>query len=196
MASQAKGYLLVPVWCDDGVIKALVNDDGRLPVSIDGGVAKIDVNLKTSSITLPTQEASPLTSIIAQLETYIGAAYVKQAPIWGYTRAYAEAVIFPCTEAGTKVIATTDVDADYVRVVTNVLCYTSTEAVTLCFLRKITNATVIRLAVNSALGANTPLHNVGDIILKADDYLEFEAAGVVEGTSMRIYASGYEMKIG
>ena len=116
--------------------------------------------------------------------------------LWGYSRAYAEAVVFTCTEAGTKIIATTDVDADYVRVVTSVMCYTSTPAVTLCFLRQKYGATTIRLAVNAALGANTPLHNIGDIILKADDYLEFEAAGTIIGTSMRIYASGYEMKVG
>ena len=43
MTSEAKGLIYVPVWCDSGEIKALVNDDGKLPVVIPAYPTEINV---------------------------------------------------------------------------------------------------------------------------------------------------------
>jgi len=40
MASQAKGYLRVPVWIDSGIVKPIADNAGRIPVSIEAaGIA-------------------------------------------------------------------------------------------------------------------------------------------------------------
>ena len=54
MASEPKGYLVVPVWCDSGIIKAITDNNGRIPVSLGASGITLDVNLESSDITLPT----------------------------------------------------------------------------------------------------------------------------------------------
>lgn len=52
MASVAKGKLIVPVWCDDGEIKPIVDDSGLVPVTMSFAGLTFDVNLESSDITL------------------------------------------------------------------------------------------------------------------------------------------------
>lgn len=52
MGSVAKGKLIVPVWCDDGEIKPIVDDSGLVPVTMSFAGLTFDVNLESSDITL------------------------------------------------------------------------------------------------------------------------------------------------
>lgn len=116
MASDANGRLVVPAWSDDGIVKALVNDDGRIEVTIGEATATLDVNLKSSDITLDVEEQSPLTSIQAQLYAWINSAWHKQPILRGYSgvaRSYLSKV---STGAGATYAETGACPADYIRV--------------------------------------------------------------------------------
>lgn len=79
MVSQPKGLMYVPVWIDDGVVKALVLDSGALPVTETTPLTALDITLKASDITLPVAEQTPLTYIQARLLTYYGASWQAAA---------------------------------------------------------------------------------------------------------------------
>jgi len=83
MVSQAKGMLVVPVWCDDGEIKPIINDDGRILCVLDSSKITLSVNLETSDITLPVAEQSPLSSIQAQSYGWDTSAWHKNPITWG-----------------------------------------------------------------------------------------------------------------
>jgi hypothetical protein len=105
MASDANGALRVPVWSDGGIVKPIVNDDGRLPISVEESLVTQDVNIASSDIdvpvsidaatidvpisieacklTLPVQEQSPLTSIQAQGYGWDLTNWRKLPMIWG-----------------------------------------------------------------------------------------------------------------
>jgi len=85
MTSEPKGYLVLPVWCDSGIIKALVDDDGRIPVQLGGSDLTLDVNLETSDITLPTAEQSPLTYIQARQYGYHDSAWISSGVPLNYS---------------------------------------------------------------------------------------------------------------
>lgn len=85
MASQADGRIVVPVWSDGGVIKALIDDNGRVVVQLAGSDITLDVNIETSDITLPVEEQSPLTNIEARGYGWDGSNWRKNPMIWGYS---------------------------------------------------------------------------------------------------------------
>jgi len=72
MASEAKGLMYIPVWVDDGVIKVLINDAGRMPVEEMSPVTSVDANIFFCEVTLPVSEQTPLTNIQARLYTHYG----------------------------------------------------------------------------------------------------------------------------
>lgn len=51
--SLAEGYLVVPVWSDSGEIKPVIDNDGKIPVTLSGITGTVNVNLESSDITLP-----------------------------------------------------------------------------------------------------------------------------------------------
>lgn len=79
MGSEPKGLMYIPVWVDAGVVKALVTDDGRIPVQLGGSDISLDVNLQASDITLPVSEQSPLTTIQARVYTFYNGSW-QNAP--------------------------------------------------------------------------------------------------------------------
>lgn len=117
MASDPNGNIVVPCWSDDGIVKAIVNDDGRIEVTLGESTVTLDVNLKSSDITLDVEEQSPLTSIQAQLYAWINSAWHKQPILRGYSgvgRSYLSKV---STGAGVTYAETGACPADYIRVV-------------------------------------------------------------------------------
>lgn len=118
MASDANGKIVVPCWSDDGIVKAIVNDDGRIEVTLGESTVTLDVNLKSSDITLPTEEQSPLSSIEAQAYGWVSTAWQKQPILLGYSSVVRRYAIGIATGAGVTRAYTTAVPSDYLWVVT------------------------------------------------------------------------------
>lgn len=96
MASEPKGNILIPVWVDAGVVKALVSDAG----------------------TIPTTESTPLTSIDALGHGYDGTDWRKHNLLWGYYDRLAEKKQYTMDEDASYGITLFTVPPGYVYVVT------------------------------------------------------------------------------
>lgn len=114
MTSKAEGYLRLPVWSDGGVIKPLVDDNGRIPVQLEGIDVTMDVNLESSDITLNVSEQSPLASIQAQGYGYIDSAWEKLPMVFGFTDRWVVQLSDLNAGAGTNVLTTTAVAAGFI----------------------------------------------------------------------------------
>jgi len=239
LASEAKGYLRVPVWVDDGVVKPLVDDNGRLPIQLGGsgitlevdvtasviptgaasaanqatlitaiqsiqnlvgalhdvGVDELDVNLKTSDITLGVTESSPLTSLQSQLYGWDLTNWRKNPLVWGYTSRYAEYKESIDVAAGSHGLDFSTVPEGEVRVITSIAAWSAQANITRIEIA-MTDSSVyycFRRAVPSAAGLTVEFQ--GCAILKKDDiaYCMFVDCALNDD----IYASalGYTMKV-
>ena len=117
MGSDANGKIVVPVWSDDGVVKPVIDDNGRITVSLGESTITIDINLKSSDITLDVEEQTPLTSIQAQGYTYVAGAWHKQPFLRGYTTIARSYMIATATGAGWVRAVSGAVPAGYIRVI-------------------------------------------------------------------------------
>lgn len=107
MVSEAKGNLLVPVWVDAGIVKALVDNAG----------------------TIPTTESVPLTSIESQAHGYDGAAWRKQPIIWGYSDRMSEVVTYFTPGSGDYIMYFTEVPAGEVHLLNTMISQNSHKSV-------------------------------------------------------------------
>jgi hypothetical protein len=116
MTSKAEGYLIVPVWSDGGVIKPLADDNGRIVTQLGGSDITLNINIKTSDITVDVEEQSPLTSIEGQSYGYDGSTWRKNNLVWGYNDRWLEQVNATVTVAGWNFLETAAVPSGYVYV--------------------------------------------------------------------------------
>jgi len=117
MASEPEGRIIVPVWVDAGVVKALINDSGRLPVSLDGTNVTQDINLASSDITLPVSEQTPLTTIQSQRYGWVASAWHKEAIQRGFSNVARSYLTATSTAAGWVYAYTGVCPSGYIRVV-------------------------------------------------------------------------------
>ena len=142
MPSDANGELRVPVWSDDGVVKPVINDDGRMPVdveavdvtidiniessdidvpvSVDAQTQTLDVSLESSDITLPVAEQAPLSSIQAQGYGWDLSNWRKLPMLWGFSGPVYEKDSEEATEAETITVLLPEVSAGYVHIYTGI----------------------------------------------------------------------------
>lgn len=112
MGSEAKGIMYVPVWIDGGVVKALVLDDGSLPITEQSPLTTIqarlygDLNdvwekvhvLSDGSLRVFIGGAADDTEVIQNNPSdlrvgehgYTGSAWKKQGMVWSYNDRYME----------------------------------------------------------------------------------------------------------
>jgi len=195
MASEPKGYLVVPVWCDGGIIKAITDNNGRIPVSLGASGITLDVNLESSDITLPTQEQSPLTSLIAQLESYIGAAYVKQAPIWGYSVSANERVSDSSDGSNPYTLTFTSVPSGYVRRVQCLSGYGTSAAYTSVRIEVYIDGGWVRVYYNTDGTVNYPYSIFSPLTLAAGENARVLFYGTSNGNTLKANMVAYDMKV-
>jgi hypothetical protein len=123
MVSKVDGNLIVPCWVDDDVVKALVDDNGRVTVQIGGTDVTLDINLESSDITLPVEEQSPLTSIQSQLYGWVTNAWHKIAMVRGYSSCARSYLTQTSTGAGWVRAVTGACPANYIRVLEGFSAY-------------------------------------------------------------------------
>jgi len=195
MASEAQGLIYVPVWVDAGVIKALVDDNGRIPVQLGASGITLDVNLESSDITLNTEEQSPLTSIQAQGYGYDGSAWKKQGMIWAYKDTYNEYVSDLSTVAGTVTLQGTAVPAGEVWVITGLTAVGYSASMNQLAVGFI-SAVGTFFADNVLNPINGQLYPVKvDFRLNVGDYVFVNFYNLTATDGIHLYMWGYKMKV-
>lgn len=173
MVSEPKGLLYVPVWCDGGIIKALVNDDGSLP----------------------TVEQSPLTSIQAQQYGYDGAAWHKLSMLWGFTERWVENLDVSCDDSGFVLKRSIAVAAGYVHVVEAAACKLQQRQTTSVSIECRGNGINTPLNAVATLNANTYLFWAGRATLEEGDQIQIYVSGTEENDIFSGRVWGYKMKV-
>lgn len=175
MASEPKGILRVPAWYDgtNDALKALVNDNGYVPVSIE----EQNINLDT------------------QLHVYDSSAWVKSPIIFGYTDRWCEQKNDSGIAAGDHVHIFDAVPAGYIYVVNMTGSYNSATAIDhQHFFYDTTANYIIKYYVAQAAGVWAINDNIW-YILKAGDRLKIKYWGCSLNDAIYSRAWGYKMKV-
>lgn len=217
MVSEPNGQLRILVWVDDDEVKALVDNNGRLPVTVGEITVTQDVNIKSSdidvpvtidaatinvpidiqaaSITVPTQEQNPLTSIQSQAYGWDTSNWHKLAMLWGYTDRYHEALDTTATGAF-ETLPGTVVAAGYVFVLQAAYLVNNTTGPTTQTIRVIkSGGGTIFLQYASAVAQNIPTMWQGEIVLAPGDKVNMTMNGCVAGDTIHAGYWGYRMKV-
>lgn len=195
MASEPKGYIRVPVWVDGGVVKPLVNDDGRIPVLLDLSSITLDVNLKSSDITLGVTESTPLTSIQARLYGWDGTDWNKQGHTWNYFDTYGVYAEADDVAAGNRIMLFGQVPAGYIYVLTGVTAWClQSNPVSVGFEISIDDTWIViyRAAYPTAL---MTLNWSGFVPMKKDDRVRLRFYTCALNDDIRGTIQGYAMKV-
>lgn len=173
MTSLPKGKIVVPVWSDDDEIKPLVNDDGRIPVSVE----------------------SYTPSPNSQIHGWDGVAWRKLPILWGYSERWVEKKTLTVTVGGTNFLQTTGVLDGYVHVVDAIV--TLNEDKTATHLKRLAGGgheIEIDAAVDVGAATHDPLFPVG-VCLAKDDYVKAYFLSCDVDDRLTLYVWGYKMKV-
>lgn len=173
MASETKGNLLVPVWVDAGVVKALVDDSG----------------------TIPTTEQTPLTSLQAQAYGYVGTAWQKQPILYGYTDTVRIRVLNLNATAGTNNLNSVVVPAGEIWVITAARGYDLDSAITSSNLGVVSDTIKYSLDDKIAPAAAVAAEFKGFLVMKEADKLRWTGWGCTLNDDLYLIAVGYKMDI-
>lgn len=217
MASDANGVLIVPVWSDGGTVKPVVNDDGRIdvtigesvitqdvniassdidvPVSIDAQDITLDINLKSSDITLAVAEQSPLSSIQAQGYGWDLTAWRKLPMLFGYSGVVRQYGVATSTGAGTYRVVCTAVPTGWLYVMEGFIV-AQTDTVNRGIKIGVYNGTsyygttTVPVAVPSGWYGH-PIH----MVMKEDEQFYAECYFSAAGKVLSLFGVGYSMKV-
>lgn len=174
MASEAKGYLIVPVWCNDGIITPLANDDGKLSVLTDADES----------------------DIFARLQGYLSSGWTALNFIFSYYDRLAPSFREQKSGAGTYYVELFEVPENYVYVVRNAFILNETTVAGK------TTIQFRYTGVNMHIYSNTPTatwesinYNM-DVPFKEGDSLYWEMTNCNNGDWIRSGCWGYKMKVG
>jgi hypothetical protein len=217
MASEPNGEIRIPVWVDGDVVKPVVNDDGRIPITIGEITVTPDVNIKSSDIDVPVSidaasidvpisidsqtitvdvaEQSPLTSIQAQLYGWDLSNWHKLPMLWGFTDILHESVSATSTASGATTVYTTAVSAGYVHIYTAYGVLHTAAAPSDVFVRKYVNPNFYMCEVQASLAANRWQGGQINIIVGAGEQLSATFTATVSGETIYLQVSGYKMKV-
>lgn len=80
MTSRPEGRIVVPVWVDDDIVKALIDANGRMPVNVENWVAQQDVRITGCTITVPVVSEYTSSSIASYRYGWVDSAW-RKAPL-------------------------------------------------------------------------------------------------------------------
>lgn len=195
MVSRAQGYLRIPVWSDDGVIKPVIDDNGRIPIQLAGIDVTLDVNLESSDITLNVSEQSPLSDIESQGYGYDGATWRKNALLWGYSDRYAERVSNLNADAGGNILASTVVPAGEVWVIEVISAQDATNNPTSVILQVTDGSAYPEMARNNSPTSGNNTNWYGRVTLKESDKVSVTINGCTAGDDLYMEVWGFKMKV-
>lgn len=173
MASEAEGYIIVPVWSDGGVVKPLINDNGELPTILD----------PTTSDTFTRLQGWDLTN------------WRKLPLLWGYTDNLLETDANPTAPAGTNILSCGPAGSGYVWVVHTACALDATNNPTRISIEITSGGTRYRIIQVSGPGANVSVNVEGHFIVKAGDSIQARFTGVVLNDAISFWVTGYKMKV-
>ena len=173
MTSQVKGVLIVPVWVDEDRVKPLVDDDGRLPVSVEAITVSQDVHI----------------------HGWDGTQWRKLGLLFGYSDVYAGYAENLNLPAVVGEVAGSTVPAGEVWVVYGLLgSVVSTTCTELRFgFWNGSGKIVCKQVLTPTSGRLYDFQ--GTLILAAGFYPLLRLYGVTEGDAAYLYAWGYKMKV-
>lgn len=173
MTSLPKGKIVVPVWSDDEEIKALTNDDGRIPVNVEN---------------LPT-------TIDSQGYGWDGSAWHKLPLVWGYSDIQSYVFSYTFVAGGNYAADMPDVDDD------EVWWYQHLAAKnidSICTIEFSVRTPSVGILLNSF--ADVPANELQVVTnlpmaLKATQLVRVDFVGCGANDKLRAYAWGYKMKV-
>ena len=127
---------------------------------------------------------------------YDGSRWRKLALLWGYTDRYAEKELAVNVAAGSHALAFTVVPSGEVWTVTQCSGYASTSNPSLVTFRLMADGVAYDLLITGYTTAWHTVRLVGEIVLKAGDYLVVYFEGCVLNDSLYAFATGYKMAVG
>jgi len=195
VTSKPEGKIFVPVWSDDGQVKAVVNDDGRIPVQVEGVDVTIDVNIESQDAALDVTETSPLTVLDTHVHGYDGANWRKLQQLWGYTVWWYEKMGEIKAGNGTFQKDSVAVPANYIYVLQFAQLSNETGA-------RGMSRIIFRLTASSHTAAYEltpvqyqPITFVGNVTLKQGDYIRFQQLSCTDGDAIQACVAGYKMRV-
>jgi hypothetical protein len=217
MTSEVNGQIRVLVWVEDGDVKALVDDSGRVPVtigevtvtqdvnitasdidvpvSIDAATINVPIDIQAASVTVPTQEQSPLTNIQARLYGWDLSNWRKLPMLWGYSSVVLQSVSAVATGAGTFVANAPVAAAGYVNVYTGYGIAHNTGVNRDMFVRVTSGASNYIAEVQASVASGRWVGKQVHIIVQPGDNLSLATTAVAPGDTIWLQAVGYRMKI-
>lgn len=117
MPSEAEGRIVVPVWVDGDVVKALIGDDGYMPVTIKNWLATQDVNIVGCDITVPVSTTDTSSSVRANSYGWVSSNWHKNTIQRGYSDVARSYLTATSTAGGSVYAETGVVPTDYIRVI-------------------------------------------------------------------------------
>lgn len=175
MPSLPQGVLRVLAWFDSTAdeLKALINDDGRMPVSIDGENVDLTSNIKL----------------------YDGSAWVKSPILWGYTDRVLERKFDLTAGAGTNTVDHTVVPAGEVWRITHVTVLNANSTCTGIRLHVWNGSDSFIVKEILSTVANVPYSYSGVWTLKEGDYFSSMFRGCTANDDLYSYIFGSKMKV-
>lgn len=173
MVSEAKGVMYVPVWVDDGVIKALVLDSGYLPVI----------------------EQTPITSIESQMHGYLDGAWQKQNMLWGYASKYAERETAINVAAGDVYMHFTVVPAGEIWVINTLSTHSDQSNCTHVYIGVAGEGIWYWVNSKAAPQAYDAVNTPNPFILGEGDQIRVLYKGAALNDDFYAYARGYKMNL-
>jgi hypothetical protein len=217
MTSDANGVLVVPVWSDDGIVKPLVNDDGRVPVTIGDSTVTQDVNIESSDIDVPVSldaatidvpvsiEAATIdvpvevdaasSSIQSQVYGWDLSNWRKLPMLWGFSSSVLISEDETSTGAGSLTVLAPVVSSGYVHVMTGFSWLHTVGANRDMILGVKSGASYYQCDVERDLPSSRwgggPVH----IIIDTGDALYATTVATAGAQTIYLQAVGYAMKV-
>ncbi len=215
--SQSLGNMVVPVFVQGNVVKAIADTTGKIPVTIgeitvpvevtihasditvpvseQSPLTVLDVHITSCPITLPVQEQSPLASIQAQAYGYDGASWRKNALQWGYSDSIVDQQTNNDAAAGNVNLDHTTVPTGEVWVITNWLVYNSATATRVfLYVRRSSVSVAVRDITALTIGSYTDFSGQG-FVVKSGDILRATFLGCSLHDVLVSNLFGYSMKV-
>jgi hypothetical protein len=206
MTSKPHGRIVIPVWSDDGVIKALVDDTGKVPVDADISGQTVDISGQTVDISGQTVDISGQTvdidgqdvhvdntSLICSIYTLYAGALRRNPFIFGFSDDAGESITDTNLSGGTNTLDGGTVPAGELWVVRQWQARYVGTPPTLMALQA--NGTLANIAIAMLYAPTASKWFLGDafLVLKPGDNMRVIIYGATAGDDAYAKWSGYVM---
>jgi len=171
-------------WVTDVWVKLVATAGGALHVYLAGQAVDVEVKQQTPGDLTPG------------IHGYDGAAWRKLSLLWGYTDRYAEQKVHTMTAGVTYSMPFTAVADGYVHRITG-FSLTSSKNAAVALPYANFGGTLMVINPPHTVVANV-YHAVSpfDLVLKKDDFIQFNWSGVAVNDVLVVYVWGYKMAVG